>query len=243
VFCHPSGDEKQKSYRAYVNFARSLAEAGIPSLRFDCFGYGDSEGDVVEASIESQVQDTHAAVDLLQKKAGIKQVVLIGVRLGAAVAVLAAKSDSRVTGLMLVAPVVDGAAYWDWLVRTQQMSFLTRGMKSKNKEAMLAELETIGHLEIAADRLSRSFVEQLRNIDLLRDGREFSGSCVVTAVAADDTGAAQATELSEAYKAAGVDVSDWTPEPRDFWTSQALYDGYTPMSLYTRTNTWISRLT
>jgi len=239
VFCHPAGDEKQKSYRAIVGFARALSEPGIPSLRFDCFGFGDSEGEIIEANIESQVSNVTTAIELLQQQTGVRQIVLAGVRLGATIAVIAALDQPAVTGLIAVAPVVSGEMYWNSMLRTQQMSFLTRGLKSTSRDVIIEQLEETGHTEISADRLSLEYIEQLQKVDLLTTPLPEIRRCLLTAVAADDIGGTQAKELAERFHAAGTDVADWVPEHRDFWTSEALYDGYLPQQLYTRTVKWL----
>jgi pimeloyl-ACP methyl ester carboxylesterase len=239
VFCHPAGDEKQKSYRAIVGFARALYESGIPSLRFDCYGFGDSEGEIVEADIQSQVSNVATAMNLLQQQTGVQQIVLVGVRLGATIAVLAAQDQPAVTGLVAIAPVVNGEMYWSSMLRTQQMSYLTRGLKSTSRNVIIEQLEEVGHTEISGDCLSQNYVEQLQVIDLLGIPVPEFRQCLITAVAADDIAGTQAKELAERFHTAGVDVADWIPESRDFWTSEALYDGYLPQQLYTRTVKWL----
>lgn len=240
VFCHATGDEQQKSYRAIVGFARALSEAGIPSLRFDCYGFGDSEGDVVDSNIESQISNATTAIDLIQQQTGARQVVLAGVRLGATIAVLAARNQPAVTGLVAIAPIVSGEMYWNNLLRTQQMSFLTRGLKSTPRDEIVEQLNVIGYTEVSGDCLSRAYVEQLQKIDLLATPLPEVRQCLLTAVAADETALTQAKELAERFRSAGADVAEWVPEQRGFWTSEALYDGYLPQQLYARTVKWIS---
>ena len=240
VFCHPSGEEKQKSYRAFVEFARALASDGIPSLRYDSYGFGDSGGDVIDACIDSQLDNLGTAIDFLKAQTGVDQIVLIGVRLGASIATLFADKHPSIAGLVLIAPIVNGEMYWDSLVRMQQMSFLTRGLKSTTKDLMVEELRVVGHTEIAGDNLSERYIEELQSIKVLESRSSFAGKCIVTAVAADDIASTQARELAERLEQQGAEVAEWVPEPRDFWTSEALYDGYLPLSLYTRTASWLT---
>ena len=52
VICAPIGDEYFEYHRTMVLFADMLANAGIPCVRFDYSGCGDSEGSIVANSIE-----------------------------------------------------------------------------------------------------------------------------------------------------------------------------------------------
>lgn len=242
VFCHPIGEEKQKSYRAYVQFARFLAAAGIPCLRFDCHGFGDSAGDTVEATVESQLDDTCAAMEQLRESSGVTSVVLLGARFGATVAALSASNCVEVVGLGLFSPIVDGQAYWKQLLRTQQMSYMTRGEKPKKRDELLAILESEGCLEIEADLLSADFVEQLCGVDLCETASKFHGRCLLTAVESDRTDYEQARKLAANYRSSGAVVTGCLGEQRDFWSSQSLYDGYLPIGLYERVSTWIREI-
>lgn len=240
VFCSPINEEKQKLYRPYVQFSRYLEADGFPSLRFDCFGFGDSEGDVVEATIESQVSDTRDAIELLKEQTGVSHIILIGARFGATVAALTARSNHRACGMILISPIVKGDKYWNELLRTQQMSYLTSGMKPKKRDELLNTLAETGSLEIEGDYLSAALVEQMMQIDLVGGAQGFDGRCIITSLESDKTSRQDATELGASYAQAGADVTEWLNEKRDFWTSKSMYDGYVPFDLYERTAKWIS---
>jgi exosortase A-associated hydrolase 1 len=100
------------SHRQFTLLARALADAGIPAMRFDYRGMGDSEGDV--RGFDSVQDDIRAAIDrFMAEMPGLRQVVLWGLCDGAAAAAMYAPSDPRVGGLALLNPWVrteDGAA-------------------------------------------------------------------------------------------------------------------------------------
>jgi uncharacterized protein len=100
------------SHRQFTLLARALADAGIPAMRFDYRGMGDSEGAM--RSFESVEDDIRAAIDqFMAEVPGLRQVVLWGLCDGAAAAAMYAPRDPRVCGLALLNPWVrtdDGAA-------------------------------------------------------------------------------------------------------------------------------------
>jgi exosortase A-associated hydrolase 1 len=100
------------SHRQFTLLARSLAQDGIPAMRFDYRGMGDSEGDT--RSFETVDDDLRAAIDaFFAAVPGMRELVLWGLCDGASAAAMYAHSDRRVAGLVLLNPWVrteDGLA-------------------------------------------------------------------------------------------------------------------------------------
>lgn len=92
------------SHRQFVLLARSLAAAGVPCLRFDYRGMGDSEG--TARTFESADDDLTAAIDAFQHAAGVGKVALWGLCDGASAAVMYSPRDPRVAGVIAVNPWV-----------------------------------------------------------------------------------------------------------------------------------------
>jgi pimeloyl-ACP methyl ester carboxylesterase len=88
--------------RLYVKMARELAAAGIPSLRLDLSGIGDSRSEGGSERLgEQAVADLRAAMDVLQANYGITRFVAAGVCSGARNAYRLALADERVVGLLM----------------------------------------------------------------------------------------------------------------------------------------------
>lgn len=93
------------SHRQFTLLARDLAAHGIPVLRFDYRGMGDSEGET--RSFDVIDEDIAAAIDSMTDAAtGVRRVVLWGLCDGASAALMYAPSDARVAGLVLLNPWV-----------------------------------------------------------------------------------------------------------------------------------------
>jgi exosortase A-associated hydrolase 1 len=91
------------SHRQFTLLARDLAAAGIPVMRFDYRGMGDSEGD--PATFENVDEDLRAAIDFFCVELPyLKDIVLWGLCDGASAAIFYAPSDPRVSGTVLLNP-------------------------------------------------------------------------------------------------------------------------------------------
>jgi exosortase A-associated hydrolase 1 len=97
------------SHRQFALLARHLADRGVPTLRFDYRGMGDSDGEV--RTFERVRTDIRCAIDrLFASVPGLKDIVIWGLCDAASAALFYAHQDARVSGVVLLNP---------W-VRTQQ---------------------------------------------------------------------------------------------------------------------------
>ncbi|MDY0963381.1 hydrolase 1, exosortase A system-associated [Massilia sp. CFBP9026] len=100
------------SHRQFTLLARDLARDGVPVLRFDYRGMGDSEGAI--RPFDEVEDDLRAAIDAFMAAApGLREVVLWGLCDAASAIGMYAARDPRVAGLVLLNPWVrteDGLA-------------------------------------------------------------------------------------------------------------------------------------
>lgn len=92
-------------HRFNVKVSRHLARLGLPSLRFDLSGQGDSDvAPQARPSREQAMHDLAAAMDHLQATAGIERFVVIGICSGANIGWSVGAVDPRVIGLYMIDP-------------------------------------------------------------------------------------------------------------------------------------------
>jgi pimeloyl-ACP methyl ester carboxylesterase len=120
VLCQPFGHEYLRGHRAFRNLAIAIAERGRHVIRFDYFGTGDSAGASDEHTVEQSLADIAAAIEEVKDISEATEVTLVGLRLGATLAMLAASGRRDVDRVILWDPVIAGDAHLDSLASLQQ---------------------------------------------------------------------------------------------------------------------------
>ncbi|MES2353850.1 MAG: hydrolase 1, exosortase A system-associated [Pseudomonadota bacterium] len=93
------------SHRQFLLLSRQLAEAGVPVLRFDYRGMGDSDGEI--RTFEAVDEDISMAIDaFFQAVPSLREVVIWGLCDAASAALMYVARDKRVSGLVLANPWV-----------------------------------------------------------------------------------------------------------------------------------------
>ena len=102
IIVPPFGWEDICSYRPLRSLGRNLAAAGIPTLRFDLPGTGDSSGRLSDPDLlgawTRSVADAAAEFKIMT---GVRHVAIVGVRLGAMIALAAASGGAPIDDLVL----------------------------------------------------------------------------------------------------------------------------------------------
>lgn len=160
VLCNPIGYEYIHSHRTMRHLADNLAANGIPTLRFDYHGTGDSPGDDTDADrLACWLQNIKAAITQAKALSGRSKICLLGLRMGATLAALVA-SEVEVDYLALWQPCVNGRHY---VREMQALALLADGAKGLPDEANASsEIESAGFI------LSGETAEQLKKINLLK---------------------------------------------------------------------------
>jgi pimeloyl-ACP methyl ester carboxylesterase len=150
LICNAFGQEMLRSYRMLRLLADRLSSAGCAVLRFDYFGTGDSPGDDDAASVAGWAGDIGSAHRELSARAARSSVVWVGVRLGASLCALAARSaKTPLQKLVMWDPVINGSEYLEAL-----------GNESHGSSAAHGHVATMGFT------LSDRFRNELRGLNL-----------------------------------------------------------------------------
>ena len=167
LLCNPFGEEASRSHRTFRVLATQLERAGFSVLRFDYSGTGDSLGRAEDASITEWLVDIETAAQKLRDASGAQRVVLVGLRFGAALAMLAtARGVLRPRHLVMWDPIVDGGAYLRELVAQHEIYMRDELGPAWTDTARRHADGT--PTEVLGAPLGRAFVDEMAQIDLAR---------------------------------------------------------------------------
>jgi alpha-beta hydrolase superfamily lysophospholipase len=166
VICAPFGYEAICSHRTMRSIAEQATLLGMPAIRFDYQGTGDSQDIDAEADqLAAWIKDVESAAEQLRQRTGVKRVALVGIRLGAMLAALAAKS-SAADALILIAPVVSGRRYLSEIRTTQLAAAIGRDDGEAASAGIGTRRSATGRLEVSGFSLSAATAASLAACDL-----------------------------------------------------------------------------
>lgn len=188
VFCHPFAEERQEAHRVLVSSARRLADAGYAVLRFDYRGTGDSDGEFGDYGVNDRLSDIFKAMEVLKEKTGVRKVGLLGLRLGATLAILVAKEKSDVKFLVLWAPIVSPKAYLHQFLRANLVVQMAAYKAIKTtRDELIRQLLEGKSVNVEGYYLSGKFYKEAIQVDLLRNCTIVSVCGLVIQVSGEET--------------------------------------------------------
>jgi dipeptidyl aminopeptidase/acylaminoacyl peptidase len=168
ILCH--GMESSKESEKIVRLSRQLSDRGILALRFDFAGSGESEGKFEDLTYSGEVEDLHAAYNLVLQYRP-KKIGIFGSSMGGTVALLFAAQEQNVAALVtLAAPV-----------HPEKISerFLT--------PAEARQWRADGYIVYHGQRLNVSLLDDVENLDVPKTVRKISSPTLVIHGDEDDT--------------------------------------------------------
>jgi len=197
VMSHPFGEEKLWSHRVFVVFARTLAARGIPVLRFDYTGAGDSAGETASTSVDTYLDDLGAAVEaLVARVPAATRVGLVGLRFGASLAAQFAER-ARLTQkfpvvlggpLALWDPILDGESYIQELLRINLSTQLAvYGKVQESREVLVERIRAGGIANVEGYEIGLPLFASASLKELLpAEGLRHAGGTLVMQIAATE---------------------------------------------------------
>lgn len=197
VICPAAGPEYADCGRPLRVLAALLARNGWPVLRFDYFATGDSYGDGEEATLSRWQDDVADAVRFLRGRFRATHLTLLGVRIGAALAVRHVLARGGIERLVLWDPVVRGREFVDGL--RAQTADHERWLVRRHGQRP-ASIEPDGPQDLFGYRYSDVMLDALASLDLMTEsGRGWAEIPIL------DNGEDAAMDgLAERLRAAGM---------------------------------------
>ena len=172
VICPPIMGEYMRSHSCLRNVAIELSSRGFHVLRFDYSGTGDSGGDIADARLKQWIDEVLTAANELRSIGGITNISLVGVRLGAVLAMHAAGQSGEIGRIVAWDPIESGNQYVDGLLDTYSRLISSHEFLP-DPESQLANEYLTGY------SLERRFLDQLRNLSATELASPIADSLVV----------------------------------------------------------------
>jgi pimeloyl-ACP methyl ester carboxylesterase len=155
MICPGLTRDRLDAHRGLRLLADALARDGYPALRIDYPGTGDA-ADTPDEPWSAWQDGLRAALDWLRDATGARRLVLVGLRVGATLATLAAQGREDVAALALLAPVLRGRSYMQQLqmeVRLQRGESAGGGLELHELRLDQASVELVSRVELKQARL------------------------------------------------------------------------------------------
>jgi alpha/beta superfamily hydrolase len=240
ILCAPFADEVQRSYRPLYNFANLLAANGYLALRFDYRGCGESQMEHSETSINTRLEDIKNAIDFVQHKYDLSHIGLLGLRLGGALAYLAASENPKVKALVLWEPVLNGSKYFYESLKLNlatQMVVYQKVLHTRQK--LIEELETGKSFCIDGYEVGKDLYMQGCEISLNGLNGNLKIPTLFVNITRKQNNLEQ--EVSDFIDSSYKQISNFThfiASENGFWNDQKNYDS-NPAELFEATLKWL----
>ena len=160
VIAAPDGEEHAWAARTLVTAARALAHHGSVVYRLDHLGQGESEGEYEATTWGSRLTDLDAALQMAHRRTERTPIVL-GVRLGAMLALAAVKRGTALGGLVAWEPVVDPAQYVHQLLRVNvSTQMVALGRIERDRSDLIADARRGAVVSVNGFGLSGPFIDR-----------------------------------------------------------------------------------
>jgi pimeloyl-ACP methyl ester carboxylesterase len=210
ILCGALNHEILPLYQSWHALAAMIADAGLPALRFDYHGTGDSLGDDRDpCRVETWLDSIRAAARFMREELAVETLDIVGIRLGATFAALTA-AGIGVERLALVAPIVSGRGY----IR-----------EARARSGMLAGIWRLGEANALRDEIANDgFIiaaetaAEISQIDLTRGARNLAREVLILS----EKPVSSVDKLANALEATGDHI-----RRKDFEGFAALMDSAT----------------
>ncbi len=166
VVCPPILADFGANYQREVRLGRRLASDGIVVQRFHPRGAGQSDGDAVDLTLDSMIEDTWAAVVRLRERFPLETVAVLGTRFGA-LAALAVAAELADAPVVLWEPTTDPRRYLREGLRARSVHQFKAGTTgATDPEDPEAELARRGFIDLLGAPVGRQLFDTPADRDL-----------------------------------------------------------------------------
>ena len=169
VFCPPFAEEEKSARRTLTEIALAFQTKNQASLVFSLRGTGDSEGDFSQISLADWRADIVAACREVQNRAPEAELCVLGVRLGASLALQCA-AEVRAKQLVLIEPILGGRSFLMQMNARKKLRAQLTGGGNSPETSTDSEIT-----DLDGWPLGKPLREGLNALDVRRETPKFAG--------------------------------------------------------------------
>jgi exosortase A-associated hydrolase 2 len=221
VIVPPFAEEMNRSRRMFTLLGQALGQHGVATFVVDLSGTGESGGDFGEATWDEWLNDVALVVRTASER-GHERISLVGVRLGAALALdcIAREMVGDVSRLMLWQPVLDGSAMFTQFLRLRLVSSLKASANAKETTSGLRTKLNAGEsLEIAGYTVSPALAKQIDTVRLADLAKRAARPLAWLEVLGRDVATAPSANTIAKLRGEGVEIDYQRIEGEPFWSA------------------------
>ncbi|MFO7947995.1 MAG: alpha/beta fold hydrolase [Armatimonadota bacterium] len=236
VIAAPFAEEEKCAHRSLVETAWALSAAGISCLRFDYRGCGDSPGEFHDYDINDWVQDTTDAALFVRDRLGEDiQLGVLGLRLGAAIAMTAADLRDIFDYAVLWEPVISGSKYLKMNLRRSLIKAMMTGEEEFDADEIARKHSNGPIVDFDGYAVTERMRTQIERMDLVDDPPEFTGPTLILHLGPREQVSPQIQKVADGMIRAEVEAVRQEP----FWQRIGLTS---PAPAVEATELWLAQL-
>ena len=173
IIFHGFGGNKMGPHFTFVKLSRILADNGFASIRFDFAGSGESDGEFINMTLSGELEDAKKILEYVKTLSFVdtSKIGVIGFSMGGAVASMLAGIHSKdIRSLCLWAPAGN-------MAEIVVNDFIAQGY---------TEFLNKGYHEFEGQVIGRSFVEDVKKVDIYGVASQYDGNVLLLHGDADE---------------------------------------------------------
>jgi pimeloyl-ACP methyl ester carboxylesterase len=166
IFLNPIFDEKKRSQKFYAETARGFCKYGVPVIRFDYFGTGDSAGHLYEMRISENLNAIKILIEIFQAKYQANRINLLGLRIGGDLVLeLAEEIQENIDTLIVIEPIINGKRYLTEQRARRKLFYKLNKMTNISENLIINGNTYEDHQGYPISEKNSSFLENIQSLD------------------------------------------------------------------------------
>lgn len=163
IMLHGFGGQHITTAFKFPRLSRKLVEKGFATVRFDFRGSGDSEGDFIDVTPTTELNDALEVISWVRNSEWCNnELYLLGYSLGGFISALVAASCENLKSICMWAPAILNKEIF-------------KGEFAKFK----GQFESDGYIDLAGLKLGKGFVDEILNIDASKELEKYTGPVMI----------------------------------------------------------------